>query len=59
MNKPRWLLTCSHGLGKQCVSAWQAQAAAKLHQRLGELDVKHTVRVEVPETPRGSQGALF
>ncbi len=35
------------------MSAWQAQAAAKLHQRLGDLDVKHTVRIEEPEPPRG------
>jgi len=57
--KPRWLVTCSCGWGRECVSAWQAQAAAKLHQRLGDLDVKHSVRIEAPEPARGSQGTLF
>ena len=51
--KPRCLVTCSCGWGRECVSALQAQAAAKLHQRLRELDVKHAVRIEVPELPRG------
>jgi hypothetical protein len=44
--KSHWLVTCSCGWGRECVSAWQAQVAAKLHQRLGDLDVKHAVRVE-------------
>ncbi len=49
----RWLLTCSCGWGRECVSAWQAQAASKLHQRIGKMDVRHAVRVEAPEPPRG------
>ena len=53
--KSHWLVTCSCGWGRECVSAWQAQAAAKLHQRLGDLDVKHAVRVEALEPSRGSQ----
>ncbi len=52
----RWLVTCSCGWGRECVSAWQARAAAKLHHRLGELDVKHAVSIEAPEPPGGSQG---
>jgi len=50
-----WLLTCSCGWGRECVSAWQTQGTAKLHQRLGDLDVKHAVRIEAPEPPRGSK----
>jgi len=53
-SKPRWLVACSCGWGRECVSAWSAQAAAKLHQRLGDLDVKR-VRIEAPAPPRGSQ----
>jgi len=33
--------------------------SAKLHQRLGDLEVKYAVRIEAPEPPRGSQGSLF
>jgi len=55
----RWLVTCSCGWERECVSAWQAHAAAKLHQRLGDFDVKHTVSIEAPEPPRGSQPPLF
>ncbi len=57
--RARWLVTCSCGWGHECVSAWQPQAAAKLHQRLGDLDVKHTVRIEASEPPQGSQRTLF
>ena len=53
--KPRWLILCSC---VECVSAWHA-AAAKPHQRLGELDVKHAVRIEAPEPPRGSRPTSF
>jgi len=56
---PRWLLICSCGWGRECVSRWQARAAAKLHHRLGDLDVNHAVRVEAPAAPRGSQPTLF
>src|SRR5215470_4470096 len=58
-DRPRWLLTCSCGWRRECVSAWSAQAAGKLHQRLGELEVKHAVHIEAPEPPRGSQPTLF
>jgi len=51
----RWLVVCSCGWGRECLSAWQAQAAAKLHQQLGDLDVQHAVRIEAPEPPQGSQ----
>lgn len=52
---PRRLVTCSCGWGRECVSAWQAQAAAKLHQRLSELDVEHAVRIEAPELRSAQQ----
>ena len=51
----RWLVSCSCGWERECVSAWQAQLSAKLHQQLGDLDVHHAVRIEAPEPPRGSQ----
>ncbi len=54
-----WLVTCSCGWGRECVSTWSAQASAKLHQPLGKLDVKHALRIEAPEPPRGSQPTLF
>jgi hypothetical protein len=49
----------SCGRGRECVSAWSAQAAVKLHQRLGDLDEKYAIRIEAPGPPRGAQPTLF
>jgi hypothetical protein len=40
---------------RECVSAWAAQSVSRLHQQLGALDVKHAIRIEAPEAPRGEQ----
>jgi hypothetical protein len=42
----RWLVTCSCGWGRECVSEWAAQSVSKLHPQLGQMDVPHVTRVE-------------
>ena len=54
--KPRWLVTCSCGWERECVSEWAAESVSRLHKRLGEVGVDHTTRVESPSDPsKGEQ----
>jgi hypothetical protein len=48
MPSPLWLVTCSCGWGRECVSQWAAESVAKLHPKLGAPDAVHTVRVDAP-----------
>jgi hypothetical protein len=32
--KPRWLVTCSCGWGRECLSEWAAQSVSRLHHQL-------------------------
>jgi hypothetical protein len=36
---PRWLVTCSCGWDRACVSEWAAKSVSKLHGQLGEVGV--------------------
>lgn len=53
--RPRWLVTCSCGWGRECVSAWAAESVSRLHQQLGEVGVEHVMQIEEPEGPAGKQ----
>jgi len=48
--KPRWLVTCSCGWERECVSEWAAGSASKLHRHLGAVGVEHATHVEGPAT---------
>ena len=48
--RPRWLLTCSCGWTSEFSQRWAAESAAKLHPKLGEAGIAHTVTVEEPTT---------
>ena len=45
----RWLVTCSCGWDRECVSEWAAQSVCKLHPQLAPMDVAHVTRVEGPD----------
>ena len=47
-SKPRWLVICSRGWTRECVSEWAAQSVAKLHPQLVPKDIEHVTRVEPP-----------
>lgn len=49
--KPVWLVTCSCGWERECFSEWSAESVARLHPKLGEMDVKHAIRIEAPGRP--------
>jgi hypothetical protein len=36
--RPRWLVTCSCGWGRECVSAWAAKSVSNMDQRIGERE---------------------
>jgi hypothetical protein len=55
VTRRRWLVTCSCGWGRECVSAWAAESVAKLHQQLGEVGVEHATTIERPDSPTGEQ----
>jgi len=58
MNLPRplWLVTCSCGWERECVSAWAAESVSRLHKQLGAVGVDHITRVEAPgDASRGEQ----
>jgi hypothetical protein len=44
--QPRWLLTCSCGWTSAFSQRWHAESVAKLHPRLGEPGIEHTVTIE-------------
>ena len=57
--KRRWLVTCSCGWGRECLSAWAAESVGKLHPQLGPADAEHATRIEGPaNSPGGSQLTL-
>jgi hypothetical protein len=43
-----WLVTCSCGWTRECVSRWAAESVAKLHPKLGGAGIAHTVTIEGP-----------
>lgn len=53
--RPRRLVTCSCGWGRECVSEWAAQSVSRLHQQLGEMGVEHATKVEGPDGPSGGE----
>jgi hypothetical protein len=50
-----WLVTCSCGWGRECVSEWAARSVSRLHPQLAPVDVAHVTRVEGPESSAGGQ----
>ena len=49
MTEPLWLVTCSCGYSRECISAWAATATGKLHVvHLGDKAVRHVVTVKKP-----------
>ena len=51
MTAPRWLVTCSCGYERECISQWAATATAKLHvEHLGDKAVPH--HITITEDPR-------
>jgi hypothetical protein len=54
---PRWLVTCSCGWGRECVSEWAAESVSKLHPQLATMNVPHVTRVE-PTDDSGSDRQL-
>jgi hypothetical protein len=55
------VVTCSCGWTSEFSQRWAAESAAKLHPRLGEPDVEHTVTIEEPpaDAPGGTQLPLI
>jgi hypothetical protein len=53
--KLRWLVTCSCGWERECVSAWAAESVSRLHKQLGAVGVDHTTHVEVPAAPTSGE----
>jgi len=54
--KPRWLVLCSCGWGRECVSEWAAESVSKLHKKLGAVGVEHTTHVDAPAAEGSSRG---
>jgi hypothetical protein len=50
--KPRWLVTCSCGWERECVSECAAGSASKLHRQLGAVGVEHATHVSCYRRPR-------
>jgi len=61
MTNTHWLVICSCGWGRECISRWAAESVAKLHPRLGASDTVHTVKIEEPpaDAPDGHQLTLI
>jgi hypothetical protein len=56
VNAKHWLVTCSCGWGRECVSAWAAESVSRLHKQLGVVGVDHITHVEAPaDGSRGEQ----
>jgi hypothetical protein len=45
----RWLVTCSCGWGRECISEWAAQTVSRLHQQLADVGAEHTTQIEPPD----------
>jgi len=52
--KARWLVTCSCGWERECVSEWGAGSVSKLHKQLGDVGVEHATHVKAPTEDHGS-----
>jgi hypothetical protein len=50
---PRWLVICSCGWGRECISEWAAQSVSRLHQQLGDVGVEHMTQIEAPDDSKG------
>jgi hypothetical protein len=46
-----WVVTCSCGWTSDFSQRWHAESVAKLHPRLGEASIAHTVTIEGPPRP--------
>jgi|HubBroStandDraft_6_1064221.scaffolds.fasta_scaffold1608587_2 hypothetical protein len=57
---PRWLVTCSCGWTSEFSQRRHAESVAKLHPKLGEPGIEHTVTIEEPprDPPPGAQLTL-
>ena len=54
--KPRWLVLCSCGWDRECISEWAAESVSRLHKQLGAVGVHHTTHVDGPgDVSRGAQ----
>jgi len=55
--RPRWLVTCSCGWGRECISRWAAESVVKLHPRRSTPDVGHIITIHEPPAavPSGTQ----
>ena len=51
----RWLVTCSCGWGRECVSEWAAKSVSKLHQKFEGVGVEHGTQIEAPEGAKGGE----
>jgi hypothetical protein len=47
-DEPRWLVTCSCGWTSEFSQRWHAESVAKLHPKVGEASIAHTVTIEEP-----------
>jgi hypothetical protein len=55
--RPRWLVTCSCGWGRECISRWAAESVVKLHPRRSTPDAGHIITLHEPPAavPPGTQ----
>jgi len=61
MVRPQWLVTCSCGWSRECISLWAAEGVAKLHPRLSVPGIEHAITIEEPPAaaPPGAQLPLI
>jgi hypothetical protein len=59
--RPRWLVICSCGWGRECISRWAAESMVKLHPRLSVPGTQHSITIEEPpaDPPPGTQLRLI
>ena len=53
--KPRWLVLCSCGWDRECISEWAAESVSRLHKQLGAAGVEHSTHVEYPHDSSGGE----
>ncbi len=46
--RPHWLVICSCGWSRECISQWAAESVAKLHPRLSVPGTPHALMIEEP-----------
>jgi hypothetical protein len=46
-----WVVNCSCGWSRECLSRWAAESVATLHPRLTRPDNQHTITIEAPPNP--------